>query len=301
MTSQQTADESAVGLVGYGLLGAALADRLRLAGMDVTVYDISPQRRDVAQTIGLTVADTAHRVFAQCSVVLLSLPSSDDVSVVLADLSQHVTMSPESHVACQVILDTTTGSPEAAIHHAEQLQQLGMDYLEMTVAGSSRQLGNGEATVFVAGRTTMIEKSRPVIQAITSRDFVVGEIGAAARFKLIHNLILGLHRAVLAEGLSLAEALGFDAARTLQILQQTPAASHVMQAKGLKMATAEYTPEARRSQHHKDVRLMLNLAENNSIDLPLTQLHHRLLSEAEAMGLSQLDNSAIIEVFRRSQ
>ena len=115
----------------------------------------------------------------------------------------------------------------------------------------------------------------------------------------MHNLILGLHRAALAEGLNLAEALGFDAKRALEILKQTPASSGVMETKGSKMAARNYEPpQARLAQHHKDVRLILELAAKLEAKTPLSAAHRELLARAEELGFASADNAAIIEAYR---
>jgi 2-hydroxy-3-oxopropionate reductase len=129
----------------------------------------------------------------------------------------------------------------------------------------------------------------------------VGPLGAASRFKLVHNLILGLHRAVLAEGLTLARALGFDATTALAMLGQTPARSAVMDAKGPKMAAGDFAPQATVAQHLKDVRLMLDAARLAGIALPLSACHERLLDSVVAAGLGGADNSAIITAFGKAR
>ena len=115
--------------------------------------------------------------------------------------------------------------------------------------------------------------------------------------KLVVNLVLGLNRAVLAEGLSFARANGLDAEAALAILRAGPAYSGVMDTKGPKMLRGDFTPEARLSQHHKDVRLILESGLRAGIDLPLSRVHDRLLDAAEKQGLGDADNSAIIRAF----
>jgi 3-hydroxyisobutyrate dehydrogenase-like beta-hydroxyacid dehydrogenase len=114
-------------------------------------------------------------------------------------------------------------------------------------------------------------------------------------------LVLGLNRAVLAEGLAFAEACGVDAALALEILKTGPAYSRAMDVKGRKMLAREYEPEARLRQHHKDVRLILAEGEHHGASVPFSALHDELLSRAEEAGYADADNSAIIEVMRRSR
>ncbi len=116
--------------------------------------------------------------------------------------------------------------------------------------------------------------------------------------KLALNLVLGLNRAVLAEGLTFAEALGLDPQVALAVLQAGPAWSRVMETKGAKMLRRDFVPEARLSQHLKDVRLILAAGERAGAPLPLSALHQELLERAEAAGFGAADNSAVIEAWR---
>ena len=131
---------------------------------------------------------------------------------------------------------------------------------------------------------------------LAAKTFYVGAWGNAVKMKLVTNLVLGLNRAVLAEGLVYAETNGVSREDALQVLLNSPAYSRTMDAKGPKMVKGEFTPEARLSQHIKDVRLILAEAERGNALLPLSTIHLELLEQAEAAGLGELDNSAIIRV-----
>jgi 3-hydroxyisobutyrate dehydrogenase-like beta-hydroxyacid dehydrogenase len=115
--------------------------------------------------------------------------------------------------------------------------------------------------------------------------------------KLVVNLVLGLNRAVLAEGLAFAKANALDPALALEVLQSGAAYSRVMDSKGPKMIAGDFSPEARLSQHHKDVRLILQAAAEHGIQLSLSALHEQLLAELESRGLGDCDNSVVIRAF----
>jgi 3-hydroxyisobutyrate dehydrogenase-like beta-hydroxyacid dehydrogenase len=115
--------------------------------------------------------------------------------------------------------------------------------------------------------------------------------------KLVVNLVLGLNRAVLAEGLSLARACGLDLPETLRVLRAGAAYSRVMDSKGPKMIAGEFQPQARLSQHLKDVRLILAEAERAGALVPLSRLHRDLLEAVEAGGWGEEDNAAVIRAF----
>jgi 3-hydroxyisobutyrate dehydrogenase-like beta-hydroxyacid dehydrogenase len=116
--------------------------------------------------------------------------------------------------------------------------------------------------------------------------------------KLVTNVVLGLNRAALAEGLAFAAGIGIDPARALEVIRASPAYSRIMDGKGGKMVTGDFTPEARLSQHLKDVRLILQLGTQAGLPMPLSHAHREILEAAEAAGLGGLDNSAIIRVLQ---
>ena len=117
--------------------------------------------------------------------------------------------------------------------------------------------------------------------------------------KLVLNLVLGLNRAVLAEGLEFARASGIDPWLALEILKASPAYSRAMDTKGARMLNEDFEPEARLSQHLKDVRLILASGERSGAQLPLSEAHRALLEIAESAGFGSLDNSAVIKALQR--
>ncbi|HND54969.1 MAG TPA: NAD-binding protein [Pirellulaceae bacterium] len=171
--------------------------------------------------------------------------------------------------------------------------------VDATIVGSSQQIADGAAVVLAGGPSDAVTTSEPLTRGFAERVFSVGPVGSGARMKLVVNLVLGLNRAVLAEGLALARAAGFDPALALDVLRQSPAASAVMTTKGPKMVSGDFTPQARLAQHAKDVDLILELGRRLDASLPLSSVHRELLGQAIAAGWGQFDNSAIAKVFER--
>lgn len=287
-------DNQTIGLIGIGLLGAAIAERLLAAGRPVLGFDLDAERVNELASLGGTAAESAHDVFDACPIVILCLPTSEIVAECLAQPGVRLRHG-------QIMIDTTTGDPAETRDIGARLATQSVRYIEAKVAGSSDQLRRGDALLLVGGEPTSIEAALPILKMLSPHRFVLGPVGAASRMKLVHNLVLGLHRAVLAEGLAFAESLGLDTGEVLAVLQQSPAGSQVMRTKGPRMVQREFTPQARLSQHLKDVRLMLAEAERVGQPLSLTSLHEKLLATALAAGYGECDNSAIVEVFRRPQ
>lgn len=283
-----------VGLIGVGLLGSALAYRFNCNGIRVHGYDCNQDANYGLSKVGGLPCASASEVIQTCDQVVLSLPTSDVVSRLV---EEHRGDFSEG----QVLLDTTTGDPQQVVSIGQSLAEIGVHYLEATVAGSSEQLRLGEASLFLGGDPETVKNAEPLLDMVTSKFFHLGAIGTGSRFKLVHNLVLGLHRAVLAEGVVFAEKMGFGSEETLQILKETPAASGVMDTKGQRMVDRDYEVQARLSQHLKDVHLILSEATRVGATTPLSSAHESLLQQAERLGFGQADNSAIIEAYRNSR
>ncbi len=290
--TQEISAAESIGLIGVGLLGSAIAERLMLAGRPVTGFDVSETCRLRLQEFGGHVADSAAGVFQYCRVVILSLPDSDVVQRLIDDVAEAI----DSHL----IIDTTTGSPDRTRLIGSRLEELGTGFLDATVVGSSEHVRRGEAVMLVGGKRDAFEFVLPLLRELSSTQFHTGSCGSGATAKLIVNLVLGLNRAVLAEGLSLARGCGVDLPQMLEILQSGAAYSRVMDTKGPKMLSGDFTPQARLDQHWKDVRLILELGRKHGAVLPLSQIHEGLLEQASAMGLGASDNSAVIRAFEVS-
>jgi len=127
----------------------------------------------------------------------------------------------------------------------------------------------------------------------------LGAAGNGGRAKLAINLILGVNRAALAEGLVFAERMGLDPAAFLAVARDSAAYSQVMDIKGPKMVSGDYTPQGFIHQSLKDFRLILALAASRGQQMPLAALNAAVLEACVKRGEGERDNAAVIEEIRR--
>lgn len=278
-----------VGVIGLGLMGTVIAERLLEQGYAVSVWNRSLEKAERLIALGAVWSDNP---LTENRRVIVSLYSSDVVAEVIERLSAGLQ-------AGQFIIDTTTGEPADAVTLSQRLANRGVNYLDAPISGSSEQTRRGEATVMVGGDRPHFDACADLWPVLGGRVFHVGSCGSAAKMKLVTNLVLGINRAALAEGLSYADAIGIRSATALEVLQGSAAYSKTMDTKGRKMIDRDFAVQAKLSQHLKDVRLILDSAGKAGLPLPLSQTHARLLEQAESAGLGELDNSAIIDLYRR--
>ncbi len=282
-----------VGLIGVGLVGSALAERLAGAGFTVTAYDVNPAFKEALADLPVRIAASACEVASAASIVILALPDTDATEQVIADIAPVLKSR-------AILIDVSTDDPERIAVVAKKLADAGVHLVDAPLSGSSAQIRAGDAVAIAGGERGAFDDASPILNAIARHAFHLGPSGSGHRAKLATNLLLGLNRAALAEGIVFAEALGLDPTSFLAMARVTPAYSRAIDAKGEKMIARDYAPpESRVRQHRKDVALMLAAAERLGCALPLSEAHAALLDSVIAAGDGDLDSAAIIEELRR--
>jgi 3-hydroxyisobutyrate dehydrogenase-like beta-hydroxyacid dehydrogenase len=281
---------ASIGIVGLGLVGQALGLRLRAAGWRTLGHDLRPEAVQAFEAAGGEGAGSLPDLGRAVDTVVLAVFDSHGALQVLE--GEPGLLGPGSRVG--LVIDCSTGAPELLVALGRRLQARGIDLVEAPLSGSSQQIGEGEATALVGADDAGVARAAPVLAALASRWIHVGPPGMGAKAKLATNLVLGLNRAVFAEGLVFAQSLGLDARQFLELVLASPASSEAARIKGPLMVDGDFAPRSRIRQHLKDVRLMLDSAGAAALELPFSRVHAQLLEEAVAHGEGELDNAAIL-------
>jgi 3-hydroxyisobutyrate dehydrogenase-like beta-hydroxyacid dehydrogenase len=284
-----------IGLVGLGLVGMAIAQRLLAGDFEVIGFDIDSTKCQHLKDLGGNAVSSPAQVAQQVDCILLSLPDTKIVRTVIEGPAGIL----EAKTPPKYIIDTTTGDPEETVSLTQRLAQREIYLLDSTISGSSRQVRDKEAVFMIGGDKAAFETCSDIFQTLSEKIFYLGPSGSGSKAKLASNLILGLNRVALAEGLVFANRLGLELKTFLEMLKTTPAYSAVMDIKGKKMLNGDFTAESRIRQHYKDVCLILKYAEKHGQELPLSRVHFDALEKAIKAGDANLDNAAIIREIKR--
>ncbi len=284
-------DHSCVELVGLGLMGGVYARRLIASGFTVVGFDIDQEKSArLAQIIGARAGSLAD-IAQNCDPIVLAVFSTDQVEeVVERDLLPTATG--------RIVLCTSTCDPDRIAALSARVADK-LRFLEVPVSGTSEQVRQGDGVGLIGGDAQIAADAAPVLDALFSKRFHIGKAGDGGRAKLAINLILGLNRLALAEGLVFAARLGLDPAAFLNVARSSAAASQVMDTKGAKMVDRNFAPEGRVRQTLKDTHLMLDQARKAGQKLPLLEIHAEVLEACMRHGESEQDNSIVIEEIRR--
>jgi len=284
--------EPRIGVIGLGHVGRALAERASSAGLVVQGVDVSPAAVAAARASGIAVAPDLASLLKTCPIALVCVFDDGQFKDVVGTIAARAVCAGRP----ELVINAATCSPAAVESAAAELRRQEIGFIELPLSGSSVQIRHGEALGLVGADGAVLAHHVEVITVLSPQHFHVGPPGAGARAKLASNLVLGLNRAALAEGIVFAERLGLDGHRFLELLRRSPAYSRAVDTVGARMVARDFATRSRLAQHRKDLALILAQAGvgNAGPGLPLARAHLDLLDRAIALGLGDCDNAAVI-------
>jgi 3-hydroxyisobutyrate dehydrogenase-like beta-hydroxyacid dehydrogenase len=283
----------AVGIVGVGLLGSAVAGVLLKAGREVVGHDIVPTQVAWLVAQGGKAANSPADVARQTDVVFTILPTLASVEAAIAGPGGVL----EGAGAETIILQMSTISPALAIQMEDVARGRGVAFLDTPVSGTSNMVARRDCVVTVGGDRQAYERCAPVLEAMAKQVFHVGSCGMGSYVKVVTNLIMGLNSVVLAEGLMLARKAGLNPAQIVEILRHGAAASKMLEVRGPLMVEGRFDPLMKIDLFLKDIRLMLEAGQELHVPLPLTGVMQQLYTAAMARGQAKEDLSAVLRLY----
>jgi 3-hydroxyisobutyrate dehydrogenase len=275
------------GVIGLGGMGAPMARNLQRAGLLETVWNRTRATAEaLAAELGVPAAFDPAELAGRCELVILSVSADADVlEMVDAILTG---LKPGS-----VVIDTSTVSRETARAAAENVAAGGGAFLDAPVSGGVEGACQGTLAMMVGGDAAVLERVRPVLQAVASRITHMGPAGAGQATKAVNQIMAaGINQAV-TEALAFARAHDLPMDRVIEVVGSGAAGNWFLTHRGPSMVEGKFEPGFRVALHHKDLEICRQMAEHFGVTLPvveMTLVHYRRLMQA---GLGDEDISAL--------
>lgn len=286
-----------VGVVGVGNMGGAMAQRLGSLGWAPWVHDLDAEKvRRVLPFGALAPVDIAQ--FATDSVATI-------ICVVNAVQTRDVLFGPAGIAHAlrpgHVVLLCPTIAPQDVEAIAAQLAARGVDTLDAPMSGGPARARDGSMSLMVAGSDGVQARCAPLLQALSGQVFRISERpGDGARTKLVNNLLAGINLVGAAEVMALAERLGLDLERTLDVIAQSSGQSWIGVDRMRRAIAGDWAPRAHMTLLAKDTRLAQDAAHSVGFDGPLGERASDVFDRALAAGLADLDDAALLQFLRCS-
>lgn len=279
-----------VGLVGVGLMGGAMAERLCAQGWPVRAFDVVPQRLQGVQVFGVQALASAREVAMNSEALV--------VCVVDAAQTEDVLFGPQGAAAAlrpgQTVLLCPTIAPEDVERFAARLAERGVDTLDAPLSGGPARAREGRMSLMVAGADAVFEARRGLLETLGAPVFQVGtRPGDGARTKLVNNLLAGINLVGAAEALALAQRLGLNPATTLDVIERSSGQSWIGVDRLRRALAGDTAPRARMALLAKDTRLAQQAAQAAGFDGPLGPAAAAVFARALQAGLADEDDAAL--------
>lgn len=281
----------AIGFIGLGNLGSAIAKRLMSMGEEVIVWN---RTKSKAEAKGFVCESSPKALLEKCDTVLMCLFDSDGVRNVLTMENGLLSVTLKG----KTIIDLSTNHFNDVIEFHAMVEKQGGNYLESPVLGSVVPASKGELTAVCAGKESTFLTCKPLLEKFASTIFHLKEAGFAAKMKLINNLCLGSFMATIAECTALGEACGIEKKELLEILGAGGGKSLVLAAKTQKLIDEDFSPHFSTAAITKDLHCLQDLAYSLNRPLYTASVTKELFSKMKMMGKGDEDFSSIYQLFK---
>lgn len=281
----------AIGFIGLGNLGTAIAQRLTDMEQEVKVYN---RTKSKVEHLGYKVIDSPKKLIEECDTVFMCLFESSAVENILTMENGLLSADLEG----KTIIDLTTNHFEEVLTFHERIQEKGGNYLESPVFGSVAPALQGLVTIVTSGKKEIYEECKPLLEKIGKEIFYLKEPGQASKMKLINNLCLGSFMATLAECTALGEACDIEKPKLLEILGVGGGQSLVLKAKTQKLIDEDFSAHFSNNAIYKDLHTLQDLAYSKNQPLYTAAVPKELFGKMKKNGKGEEDFSSIYQLFK---
>jgi 3-hydroxyisobutyrate dehydrogenase len=278
-----------LGFIGLGIMGHGMAANLLSAGYELTVWNRTPEK---AVDLVCDVAMSPRDLGEASDVVFVCVSDTPDVEEVVFGDSGAIHGLTEGGL----IVDHSTISPRATRAFARRAAELGIGWLDAPVSGGSEGAQNGTLAVMAGGPSEALERARPFMEAYSMSVVHVGETpGSGQMVKAVNQAICVLNILAVSEALLLARGAGLDLDKTLAAVEGGAAASWILTNRGPQMIDRYWEPGFTIDLQQKDLRLVLEAADELGIPMPGVALVFQLYRALQAQGLGAEGNHALVK------
>ncbi len=283
------------GFVGLGIMGAPMAQNLLKAGFEVTVWNRTAARMEPLVAAGARPAASPAEVAAASDVTVSCVTNSADVEQVALGPGGVIEGAPRG----SVYIDCSTIAPGTARSVASRLATKGIEMLDAPISGGDVGAKAGTLAIMVGGEAATFERCLPVLQAMGKTIVHVGPAGAGQVVKLCNQVAGGLNLLAMAEAITLSRRAGVDPAKMLEVVSAGAAGSWMLSNLGPRAVNGDFAPGFMVDLMQKDLRLVLDAANETHTPLPGSALVSQLFQSIQAEGRGRDGTQSLVDAIAK--
>lgn len=283
-----------IAVIGLGSMGFGMAASLIRGGADVVGYD--PAEAALARLVaqGGTRAASPAEAARGASIVFCVVVNADQTEAVLFGPEGCA----EAMAAGGIFVSCATMAPDRARALAGRLTARGRRYLDAPISGGSKRAAEGALTVLASGPADVFEDAAPALDAVSATLYRLGdEPGQAAAFKMVNQLLAGVHIAAASEAMAFAAREGLDLARVYEVITKSAGNSWMFENRMPHVLDGDYSPHSAISIFVKDLGIVMDMARGSSFPVPMAGAALQMFLMTAAAGMGADDDASVARLY----
>jgi 3-hydroxyisobutyrate dehydrogenase len=280
-----------IGFIGLGIMGRGMAANLLKAGFSVRVWNRTASRIDALVAAGAEAGASPADVAANSDIIITCVSDTPDVEAVVLGDDGVIHGVKEG----ALLVDCSTISPKVTQEIAALLAEKGVHMLDAPISGGSEGAANGTLSIMVGGDAAQFARAMPAFEAMGKTITHVGGTGAGQTVKLVNQVLVVVNCLAMSEALMLAQAGGVDLQKTFDAISKGAAGSWMFTNRAPQIIARDWRPGFTVDLQQKDLRLVLDAADELGVPIPGTSLVFNFYRTLEARGLGSEGNHALIK------
>lgn len=279
-----------VAVIGLGAMGLGMARSLVRAGQVVAGYDLNPEAVEALKEAGGQSATSPAEAARYADIVVLVVVNAVQAAQALFGAEGAASTMKSGGV----IIASPTMTPADARDLAGRAAERGLHYLDAPISGGSARAQTGKLTVMASGSPAAFDAAKPALDAMAETVYRLGDdVGTGSSFKIVNQLLAGVHIAAACEAITFAKSLGLDIARVFEVITRSAGNSWMFENRIPHVLAGDYTPQSAVSIFTKDLGIVSDLGRKESFPLPVTSAALQLFVMTEAAGMGRDDDSSV--------
>jgi 3-hydroxyisobutyrate dehydrogenase len=285
-----------IAVIGLGSMGLGMAKSLVRAGHAVTGCDVSQEARSRLMAHGGQVASTPAEAAAEADIVVSVVVNAAQTETVLFGDDGAVGAMRSGAVA----ISSATVAPDEAKSFAARAEAKGVLYLDAPISGGSVKAEAGKLTVMASGSREAFHAARPALDAMAETVYELGDTaGIGSSFKIVNQLLAGVHIAAACEAITFAKSLDLDISRVFEVITKSAGNSWMFENRIPHVVDGDYSPRSAVSIFTKDLGIVSDIGRSRKFPLPIASAALQLFIMTEAAGMGKDDDASVARLLAK--
>jgi 3-hydroxyisobutyrate dehydrogenase len=285
-----------VAVIGLGSMGLGMARSLIRAGHAVTGCDVSQEARSRLMAHGGHAASTPAEAASEADIVVTVVVNAAQTEMVLFGAAGAV----EAMKSGTVVISSATMSPADAKSFSTRTEAKGLLYLDAPISGGSVKAEAGKLTVMASGSAEAFAAARPALDAMAETVYELGDAaGIGSSFKVVNQLLAGVHIAAACEAITFAKSLDLDISRVFEVITKSAGNSWMFENRVPHVVDGDYSPRSAISIFTKDLGIVSDIGRSRKFPLPVTSAALQLFIMTEAAGMGRDDDASVARLLAK--